>query len=224
MGGGIKKSNTCNSSSDFKENSSKLQNMRKNSAPERGASGAGGNGGANGGSGGGNGGGTSYFTKLSFGSTKTAKEKKLLGSPGLHRAIFGKNHHNHGSGDGQPAVIDHEVFSPISFPKVQAPPPMDSGTSNSTPMPIGTGPAQSNSGSSSPSTTVLMPNFGSNLVAVARNSPDYPNMEYPPVFEPETYSLSDPNASLTLLKRRQNHTHHHHQHHHHPHHHHHHQK
>ncbi|XP_035912978.1 uncharacterized protein LOC118512533 [Anopheles stephensi] len=210
-GGGIKKSNTCNSSSDFKENSSKLQNMRKNSAPERGVGGAsGGNGGASGGTGGN--GGASYFTKLSFGSTKTAKEKKLLGSPGLHRAIFGKNHHTHGSSDSPPAVIDHEVFSPISFPKVQAPPSMEGGSSNSsTPMPPGSG--QSNSDSSSPSTTVLMPNFGPNLVAVARNSPDYPNMEYPPVFEPETYSLSDPNASLTLLKRRQNH------HHHHPHHH-----
>ncbi|XP_050078940.1 uncharacterized protein LOC126565776 [Anopheles maculipalpis] len=215
VGGGIKKSNTCNSSSDFKENSSKLQNVRKNSAPERGISGGGGNGGASGGTGGN--GGASYFTKLSFGSTKTAKEKKLLGSPGLHRAIFGKNHHNHGGSDNQPAVIDHEVFSPISFPKVPAPLPIDSGSSNSTPTPIGTGSGQSNSGSSSPSTTVLMPNFGPNLVAIARNSPDYPNMEYPPVFEPETYSLSDPNASLTLLKRRQNH--HHHQPHHHPHHH-----
>ena len=33
-------------------------------------------------------------------------------------------------------------------------------------------------------------------------SPDYPNLEYPPVFEPETYSLSDPHTSLTLLRRR----------------------
>lgn len=89
---GIKKSNTCNSSSDFKENTSKVQNLRKNSAPERTAS---------------------YFTKLSFSSSsgKTPKEKKLLGSPGLHRAFFGKNQH-------QPAVIDHEVFSPITYTKV----------------------------------------------------------------------------------------------------------
>lgn len=32
-------------------------------------------------------------------------------------------------------------------------------------------------------------------------TPDYPNMEYPPVFEAETYCLSDPN---TLLRRRNN--------------------
>uniref|UniRef100_A0A182MN98 Uncharacterized protein n=1 Tax=Anopheles culicifacies TaxID=139723 RepID=A0A182MN98_9DIPT len=216
LGGGIKKSNTCNSSSDFKENSSKLQNMRKNSAPERGASGGGTGSGANGsgGTGSSGNGATSYFTKLSFGSTKTAKEKKLLGSPGLHRAIFGKNHHNHGNDNGQPTVIDHEVFSPITFPKVPAPLPIEGVASNATALPIVTGSVQPIAASSSSSTVVLMPSYGHNLVAVARNSPDYPNMEYPPVFEPETYSLSDPNASLTLLKRRQNHHHNHHHHHH----------
>lgn len=35
----------------------------------------------------------------------------------------------------------------------------------------------------------------------AIGSPDY-HLEYPPVFEPETYSLSDPNTSLTLMRRR----------------------
>nr|XP_040238982.2 uncharacterized protein LOC120959577 [Anopheles coluzzii] len=211
----IKKSNTCNSSSDFKENSAKLQNMRKNSAPERGA--AGGGSGSNGG--------TSYFTKLSFGSTKTPKEKKLLGSPGLHRAIFGKNHHHQGS-DSQPTVIDHEVFSPISYTKAPAALPTDAGGSSSSSTaattPTGTGPpAVATPGSSA---AVLIPSFGPNFPPVPRSSPDYPNMEYPPVFEPEMYSLSDPNASLTLLKRRQNHHHHHQPHSHHPHHQHHHQK
>ena len=33
---------------------------------------------------------------------------------------------------------------------------------------------------------------------------DYPYLEYPPTFEPQTYSLSDPNTSLTLLRRRNN--------------------
>uniref|UniRef100_A0A182NF40 Connector enhancer of kinase suppressor of ras n=1 Tax=Anopheles dirus TaxID=7168 RepID=A0A182NF40_9DIPT len=216
--GGIKKSNTCNSSSDFKENSSKAHNMRKNSAPERGVSGGGGNG-AGGAAGGGGNGATSYFTKLSFGSTKTAKEKKLLGSPGLHRAIFGKNHHHNHGNDGQPTVIDHEVFSPISYTKAPAAPPSDSASTlmASTTMPTGTVPVGVSTAqpmaTSSTSATVLMPNYGPNLATVSRNSPDYPNMEYPPVFEAETYSLSDPNASLTLLKRRQNH--HHHPHHHH---------
>ncbi|EFA03078.1 uncharacterized protein cnk [Tribolium castaneum] len=30
---------------------------------------------------------------------------------------------------------------------------------------------------------------------------DYPGLEYPPVFEPETYSLADPQSSLTLLRK-----------------------
>uniref|UniRef100_A0A182JYG2 Connector enhancer of kinase suppressor of ras n=1 Tax=Anopheles christyi TaxID=43041 RepID=A0A182JYG2_9DIPT len=225
--GGIKKSNTCNSSSDFKENSSKLQNMRKNSAPERGASGGGtGNGGGGGGAGGSSSNGsTSYFTKLSFGSTKTAKEKKLLGSPGLHRAIFGKNHHHHGS-DSQPTVIDHEVFSPITYTKAPAAQPMvvegGSGTSSNSAATTPTGTGAPPVATTSSTAAVLVPSFGPNVPPIPRSSPDYPNMEYPPVFEPETYSLSDPNASLTLLKRRQNH--HHHQPHPHHHHHHHHQK
>lgn len=165
--GGIKKSNTCNSSSDFKENS-KVQNLRKNSAPERTAS---------------------YFTKLSFSSSsgKTPKEKKLLGSPGLHRAFFGKNQQ-------QPTVIDHEIFSPITFTK-QSNIPSDSSMQSSSTMTstITIGNVQS----TATTTSVLTSNLSN------RASPDYPNMEYPPVFEPETYSLSDP--TTTLLKRRQNH-------------------
>ncbi|XP_053675463.1 uncharacterized protein LOC128725722 [Anopheles nili] len=207
--GGIKKSNTCNSSSDFKENSSKLHNMRKNSAPERGtvgvsnASGVG-----SGGSGSNANGATSYFTKLSFGSTKTAKEKKLLGSPGLHRAIFGKNHHHHAN-DSQPTVIDHEVFSPISYTKVSTHDPVaqsDSAPSMSTSAGTTGSTGQSAATNSTPN-IVLLSSYAPNLAGISRNSPDYPNMEYPPVFEPETYSLSDPSTSLTLLKRRQNHHH-----------------
>lgn len=30
---------------------------------------------------------------------------------------------------------------------------------------------------------------------------DYPGLEYPPVFEPETYSLADPQCSLSLLRK-----------------------
>jgi hypothetical protein len=36
------------------------------------------------------------------------------------------------------------------------------------------------------------------------NSVDYGALQLPPVFEPETYSLSDPSTSMTLLKRRHN--------------------
>ncbi|KXJ68332.1 hypothetical protein RP20_CCG004169 [Aedes albopictus] len=167
--GGIKKSNTCNSSSDFKENTSKVQNLRKNSAPERT---------------------TSYLTKLSFSgsSGKTPKEKKLLGSPGLHRAIFGKNQQ-------QPTVIDHEIFSPITFTKPsnlqQSDSSLQSSSTITSTITIG------NVQSTATTTSVLTSNLSN------RTSPDYPNMEYPPVFEPETYSLSDP--TMTLLKRRQNH-------------------
>lgn len=30
---------------------------------------------------------------------------------------------------------------------------------------------------------------------------DYPGLEYPPVFEAETYSLADPQSSLTILRK-----------------------
>lgn len=30
---------------------------------------------------------------------------------------------------------------------------------------------------------------------------DYPGLEYPPIFEPETYSLADPQSSLTILRK-----------------------
>lgn len=169
--GGVKKSNTCNNSSDFKENASKVQTVRKNSAPERSAS---------------------YFTKLSFSGSagKTAKEKKLLGSPGLHRAIFGKNQQQQ---EFQPTAIDHEVFSPISFTKNAFPSDASLQSNSTLTSTITIGNLQT----TTTTTSVLTSNLSN------RNSPDYPNMEYPPVFEAETYSLSDP--SMTLLKRRQNH-------------------
>lgn len=54
-----------------------------------------------------------YFSKLSF-SSSSCKEKKLLGSPKLHRAIFGRTNSTSSSN----STIDHEIFSPITFPKV----------------------------------------------------------------------------------------------------------
>lgn len=54
-----------------------------------------------------------YFSKLSF-ANSNVKEKKLLGSPKLHRAIFGKN-----SNTQQSTSNDEEnIFSSITFPKV----------------------------------------------------------------------------------------------------------
>lgn len=95
----IRKSNTCNTPDFNKDNIAKFQNVRKNSAPERSTS--------------------SYFNKLPFTSNKTSKEKKLLGSPRLHRALFGRNlgqsdqntHHH---------TMDHESFSPITYIKVRS--------------------------------------------------------------------------------------------------------
>lgn len=176
----LKKSQTSNLS-DIRENFATVE--RKNSAPiERTAS---------------------YFTKLSFSSNKTAKEKKLLGSPRLHRALFGRRdtEHHH--------PIDHEVFSPIEHvdvPRVLAPlPPTSIQTrTNDTNDSM----AQSFYGASTGSTMTasnqrfipLKPSLSNSGQSMGNT--DYPNLEYPPVFEPETYSLCDPKASLTLLRRR----------------------
>lgn len=50
---------------------------------------------------------------LSF-SSSSCKEKKLLGSPKLHRAIFGRTNSTSSSSSN----VDHEIFSPITFAKV----------------------------------------------------------------------------------------------------------
>ncbi len=85
----LKKSTTYNSP-DFHSLQTSENAVRKNSAPERSAS---------------------YLSKLNFTSNKTAKEKKLLGSPRLHRAIFGRK-------ESSETHLDHELFSPIDPIKV----------------------------------------------------------------------------------------------------------
>lgn len=176
-GGPLKKSQTSNLN-EFREN---LE--RKNSAPtERTAS---------------------YFTKLSF-PNKTAKEKKLLGSPRLHRAIFGRRDNEHH------LPIDHEVFSPIEYGDVvKAPAPLPNQPPAIQPRQYehhGDTQLSSAYGSSSSSINQIRaippkaPSTVNNAASVV--NVDYPHLEYPPTFMPETYSLSDPNASLTLLRRR----------------------
>ncbi|KAG5675693.1 hypothetical protein PVAND_005577 [Polypedilum vanderplanki] len=63
---------------------------------------------------------TSLLNKLSFSSSNT-KEKKLLGSPKLHRAIFGRNAHSSTSSNISTQALkdnsDHEIFTPITFSK-----------------------------------------------------------------------------------------------------------
>lgn len=81
----LKKSNTYNTP-DFRDGI-QMPSQRKNSAPERSAS---------------------YFTKLTFSSNKSAKEKRLLGSPRLHRAIFGRR-------ESETQQLDHELFSSVEL-------------------------------------------------------------------------------------------------------------
>lgn len=94
LSGGIKKSITYNTGNDFKD---AVDNPRKNSAPERSPAVGSSNS-------------SSVFTKLSFTSSKPAKEKKLLGSPRLHRALFGNKNR-----ESETQPLDHEIFSPIDF-------------------------------------------------------------------------------------------------------------
>lgn len=138
-----------------------------------------------------------YFQKLSFSGSKTPKERKLLGSPRLHRAIFGRRDVDH----QQP--IDHEVFSPIEHIDAARPPPIqprqfvDHGDGNAAVSFYGAN-SSSNSGPIPP----VVPPKPQTITPAPSLATDYAHLEYPPTFEPETYSLCDPNASMTLLRRR----------------------
>lgn len=157
-GGSIKKSHTYNN--EFKDK--KYDAPRKNSAP------------------------MPILSKLSFTSSKTAKERKLLGSPRLHRAIFGGRNAMGSNNSSQD--YEHEIFSPVEFSNKPYP-----GPSTTIDHAIG-----------APLPPLVLPEKPMTSNSIVLVSPEYPNMECPPVFEPETYSLSDPNASLTLLRRRNN--------------------
>ncbi|XP_055858695.1 uncharacterized protein LOC129921075 [Episyrphus balteatus] len=155
---GIRKSHTYNN--EFKDK--KYEAPRKNSAP------------------------MPILSKLSFTSSKTAKERKLLGSPRLHRAIFGGRNAMGSSNSSQD--YEHEIFSPVEFSNKPYP-----GPSTAVDHAI-----------AQPLPPLILPDKPTASTSAVLVSPEYPNMECPPVFEPETYSLSDPNASLTLLRRRNN--------------------
>lgn len=155
---GIKKSHTYNN--EFKDK--KYDAPRKNSAP------------------------MPILSKLSFSSSKSAKERKLLGSPRLHRAIFGGRN---ATGSNNSSIdYDNEIFSPVEFSnKPYQGPSTSIDHATAAPLP-----------------PLILPDKPITSTSAVLVSPEYPNMECPPVFEPETYSLSDPNASLTLLRRRNN--------------------
>ncbi|XP_055375051.1 uncharacterized protein LOC129607851 [Condylostylus longicornis] len=147
------------------------------------------------------------LSKFQFSSAaKTTKEKKLLGSPRLHRAIFGR------SSNRIEQDYDHEIFCPITFTKAPSNPPIVDSVANITPI--------SNTENQANTSVEIINQQNSTVAPITPiqkqqqqpsqiqspqpsvQTPEYPNLECPPVFEPETYSLSDPNASLTLLRRR----------------------
>lgn len=133
---------------------------------------------------------TSYLSKLTFPTTKTTKEKRLLGSPRLHRAassLFGRRNADN-------PTIDHEIFSPMDstfnkIPSNECPAPFNSNTFASIDH-------QNNENN------VNDTQLSNSAPYVLSDSSIDQNIEYPPVFEPETYSLCDPNASLKLIRRR----------------------
>ncbi|XP_037951622.1 uncharacterized protein LOC119682288 isoform X1 [Teleopsis dalmanni] len=187
--GGIKKSHTYNTDLKDKLNT-KYDAQRKNSAP------------------------MPIFSKLSFSSSSTssqnnkpAKEKKLLGSPLLHRTIFGNQHHNIDSPTCTGREYDREIFTQVIFPRV--PNPHSDNTHKARNL------STSNTNITAPDilappppTIIQTPplNTHDRNSGTCNATPDYPSMEniLPPVFQPEIYSLSDPNASITLLLRRNN--------------------
>lgn len=69
-----------------------------------------------------------YFTKPFFSSS--SNEKKLLGSPKLHRAIFGGRNINKNTNVSSNQA-DHEIFTSITFPKQQSESHSNEGTSSS---------------------------------------------------------------------------------------------
>ncbi|XP_063698823.1 uncharacterized protein LOC134829592 [Culicoides brevitarsis] len=153
--------------------------------------------------------GASYLTKLSF-SNKTSKEKKILGSPRLHRALFG--HRNNGERD-EPKAVDHEIFSPLNFnnkntnetankqnPTGQINQAMEMDVSPSSLAPPITLPGHDNLNNNANAQTMNNNNnHGSNNTNgnVLEDATNGNNIEYPPIFEAEIYSLSS-----NLLKRR----------------------
>lgn len=234
-GSGIKKSHTYNNDLKEKADSVKYESQRKNSAP--------------------------MFTKLLSSSssssttaggsmsgkdsiTKGSKEKKLLGSPLLHRTLFGsqqhsQHHQNNANTSAYSREYDQEIFSQVILPHVPShhhhPHHMNTTTAHYTAHHQHFSNNNNNNSSSSSNATH---EFGftkfRNVVSSNANitapdveappppereasarlnsnasstvaTPEYPNMECPPVFEPEIYSLNEPSASsLSLLLRKNN--------------------
>jgi len=204
-GSSIKKSQTYNQDLRDKIVGTKYDAHRKNSAP------------------------IPIFSKLSIsGGTpaKPSKENRFLGSPLLHRTLFGHHHHQ------QQAVTppssadpdcDQEIFSQITLPthnqagyrSYRGPGILTTSTTNlcsseglQPPLPPAPPPPvnasrqreeeQAEATISECAATPKVSSSGS--VDSKAATPDYPNMECPPVFEPEIYSLSDTSLSRIVMR------------------------
>ncbi|KAH8280233.1 hypothetical protein KR018_000355 [Drosophila ironensis] len=219
----IKKSQTYNQDLRDKIAGTKYDAHRKNSAP------------------------IPIFSKLSISSgtpAKSSKENRFLGSPLLHRTLFGHHHHHQQHHQHQqpypmqpitpPSSADpddQEIFSQITLPthnqagyrSYRGPGMMTTSSTNlcssealQPPLPPAPPPpvrpreeeppqqqlqqppeAGAGAAASEGAATPRVSNSGS--VDSKAATPDYPNMECPPVFEAEIYSLSEPNTSLSRL-------------------------
>lgn len=151
---------------------------------------------------------SSYLSKLTFPTTKTPKEKRLLGSPRLHRALFGRR-------NIESPQIDHEIFSPVDsmlnkYSSSETTTIYNTHNATISPNATPTLPVQINGNdpkvnennvNDSQTTNTAFNVMPSTCSSIPNANMDQ-NIEYPPVFEPETYSLCDPNASLKLIRRR----------------------
>ncbi|EDW48277.1 uncharacterized protein LOC6609587 [Drosophila sechellia] len=204
-GSSIKKSQTYNQDLRDKIVGTKYDAHRKNSAP------------------------IPIFSKLSIsGGTpaKPSKENRFLGSPLLHRTLFGHHHHQ------QQAVTppssadpdcDQEIFSQITLPthnqagyrSYRGPGILTTSTTNlcsseglQPPLPPAPPPPvnASRQREEEPAEATISECAATPKVSTSGSvdskaaTPDYPNMECPPVFEPEIYSLSDTSLSRLMMR------------------------
>lgn len=138
---------------------------------------------------------TSYLSKLTFATTKTAKEKRLLGSPRLHRAassIFGRK-------NVESPTTDHQMFAQLDTIPNKFTSSNEYAASNTLANSFFTMPPNTNETNTS-ATKIDSPNDvgASNclpLLSTSLPNPTDQNIEYPPIFVPETYSLRDPNVT-----------------------------
>ncbi|EDW92163.1 uncharacterized protein LOC6531654 [Drosophila yakuba] len=204
-GSSIKKSQTYNQDLRDKIVGTKYDAHRKNSAP------------------------IPIFSKLSIsGGTpaKPSKENRFLGSPLLHRTLFGHHHHQQQTVTPPSSAdpdCDQEIFSQITLPthnqagyrSYRGPGIITTSTTNlcsseglqpplppAPPPPVNASrPREEEPAEATISESAATPKVSSSgSVDSKAATPDYPNMECPPVFEPEIYSLSDTSLSRIMMR------------------------